>query len=89
MHYSGAQSGVAQTILVEFGFGSVLDLHALRTTTDLRCTLSEAYGGIGIALHCTALGQDSTAIKLSVRQTMCTVVNGWVRVRPTLGDMSM
>ena len=38
----------------------------LRTTTSIQCTLSNMYGVVSIALHCTALGRDSTPMKLTV-----------------------
>ena len=63
-----AQFGTAGTIPMEVGVVSAHDLYALRTTTDVRCTLSSAYGDAGIAMlwHST--------LTHSVRRT-CTVAN--------------
>ena len=61
----------AQTVPVEVW---VWDLYALRNITDVRCTLSKAHGGGGIALHCAGLAYCLQKT-YGVCRTVCTIVN--------------
>ena len=63
---NAVQSDAARTVSARVGFGIARDL--LRTTTDVQCTLSNAYGGVSIALQLTGPGQNSTEHTVYVGQ---------------------